>query len=72
MTEHVSVFFMEVLMKKIKAFFKGVKKESKMVKWPSGKDTLKYSTMVLVLMVFFGLYFYLLDVIFTFLKGIVG
>lgn len=59
-------------MKKIKAFFKGVKKESKMVKWPSGKDTLKYSTMVLVLMVFFGLYFYLLDVLFTFLKGIVG
>lgn len=59
-------------MKKIKAFFKGVKKESKMVKWLSGKDTLKYSTMVLVLMVFFGLYFYLLDVIFTFLKGIVG
>ena len=59
-------------MKKIKAFFKGVKKESKMVKWPSRKDTLKYSTMVLVLMVFFGLYFYLLDVIFTFLKGIVG
>ena len=59
-------------MKKIKAFVKGVKKESKMVKWPSGKDTLKYSTMVLVLMIFFGLYFYLLDVIFTFLKGIVG
>lgn len=58
-------------MKKIKGFFKGVKKEAKMVRWPSGKDMLKYSVMVLSLMVFFGLYFYLLDVLFTFLKGLV-
>lgn len=59
-------------MKKIKAFFKGVSKERKMVRWPKGKDLLKYSVMVLTLMVFFGLYFYLLDVLFTFLKGLVG
>ena len=58
-------------MKKIKGFFKGVKKEAKMVRWPSGKDMLKNSVMVLSLMVFFGLYFYLLDVLFTFLKGLV-
>ena len=58
-------------MKKIKAFFKGVKKEGKMVRWPSGKELLKYSVMVLILMAFFGLFFYLLDVIFTFLKGLV-
>ena len=70
--KHVSVFFMEGLMKKIKAFFKGVSKEKKMVRWPSGKDLFKYSVMVLTLMVFFGGYFYLLDVLFTFLKGIVG
>lgn len=63
---------MEGLMKKIKAFFKGVSKERKMVRWPSGKDLFKYSVMVLTLMVFFGGYFYLLDVLFTFLKGIVG
>ncbi len=59
-------------MSKIKAFFKGVEKERKMVRWPSGKDMAKYSVMVLTLMVFFGLYFYLLDVLFTFLKGLVG
>ncbi len=59
-------------MSKIKAFFKGVEKERKMVRWPSGKDMVKYSVMVLTLMVFFGLYFYLLDVLFTFLKGLVG
>lgn len=57
---------------KIKSFFKGVDKERKMVRWPSSKDMVKYSVMVLTLMVFFGLYFYLLDVLFTFLKGLVG
>ena len=57
---------------KIKSFFKGVDKERKMVRWPSGKDMVKYSVMVLTLMVFFGLYFYLLDVLFTFLKGLVS
>ena len=59
-------------MSKINAFFKGVEKERKMVRWPSGKDMVKYSVMVLTLMVLFGLYFYLLDVLFTFLKGLVG
>ncbi len=57
---------------KIKSFFKGVDKERKMVRWPSGKDMVKYSVMVLTLMAFFGLYFYLLDVLFTFLKGLVS
>lgn len=57
---------------KIKSFFKGVDKERKMVRWPSSKDMVKYSVMVLTLMVFFGLYFYLLDVLFTFLKGVVS
>lgn len=58
-------------MKKIKSFFKGVRKEAKMVRWPGGKDMLKYSGAVLSLMLFFGVYFYLLDVLFTFLKGLV-
>ncbi len=57
---------------KIGSFFKGVKKETKMVRWPSGKDMLKYSSVVLLMMVFFGVYFYLLDLIFTFVKGLVA
>ena len=57
---------------KIKSFFKGVDKERKMVRWPSSKDMVKYSVMVLTLMGSFGLYFYLLDVLFTFLKGLVS
>lgn len=58
-------------MKGIKSFFKGVKSESKMVRWPSGKSMVKYSSVVIFLMVFFGVYFYGLDLIFTFLKGLV-
>ena len=58
-------------MKNIKSFFKGVRKEAKMVRWPGIKEMAKYSGAVLVLMLFFGLYFYLLDVLFTFLKGLV-
>lgn len=58
-------------MKAIKTFFKGVKSESKMVRWPNGKNMAKYSFVILFLMVFFGVYFYGLDLIFTFVKGIV-
>lgn len=58
-------------MKKIKAFFKGIKKEASMVRWPSAKEMLKYSLVVLFLMVFFGIFFYGLDLVFTFLKGLV-
>lgn len=58
-------------MKGIKSFFKGVKSEGKMVRWPGAKDMAKYSFVVLFLMVFFGVYFYGLDLVFTFVKGIV-
>lgn len=58
-------------MKGIKSFFKGVKSEGKMVRWPSAKDMVKYSFVVLFLMVFFGVYFYGLDLVFTFVKGLV-
>ncbi len=59
-------------MKKLIGFFKGVKKEGKMVRWPNAKDLLKYSLMVLILMLFFGGFFYLLDVLFTLLKGLIN
>ena len=56
----------------MKGFFKGVKKETKMVKWPSMKEQLKYSAIVLSMMIFFCLFFYGLDLLFTFVKGLVG
>lgn len=59
-------------MKKIKAFFVGVKKEIKKTKWPKLKDLTIYSYVVICMMVFFSLFFYLLDVIFAFIKGLVN
>lgn len=56
----------------MKDFFKGVKSETKAIRWPNGKTMVKYSCVVLVLMLFFGVYFYGFDVLFTFLKGLVS
>lgn len=58
-------------MKKIKSFFKGVRKEAKMVRWPDGKNLVKYSTITIVMLIFFGGFFYGLDALFAFLRGLV-
>ncbi len=56
-------------MKKIKQFFKGLKKEFKMIRWPSGKNLAKYSIITILMIVFFGLFFYFLDAIFALLRS---
>ena len=43
-----------------------------MVRWPKGKELVKYSGAVLLLLAFFGVYFYALDLIFAYLKGLVS
>ena len=58
-------------MKKLKGFFKGVKKEGKTVRWPSGKDLFNYSIITIVMLVFFGLFFYGLDALFAFIRGLI-
>ena len=45
----------------ISKYFKGVLKEVKRIKWTSGKDLVKYSVASVVLILFFGLYFYGID-----------
>lgn len=57
-------------MKKVKSFFKGVNKEAKTVRWPDVKTLVKYSAITIVLIVFFGLFFYGLDAIFAFIRGL--
>ena len=57
-------------MKKIISFFKGVRKEGKSVRWPSGKDLFNYSCITVVMLVFFGLFFYGLDALFAFIRGL--
>ena len=46
------------IFKSIKRYFVGVLKEIKRIKWTSGKDLVKYSIASILLILFFGLYFY--------------
>lgn len=57
-------------MKKLKNFFSGIRKETKKTRWPNKKEMIKYSTSTLILILFFGGFFYVLDVLFAFLKGL--
>ena len=58
-------------MKKIKKFFKGISKEKKMVRWPDSKTLTKYSLISIILIAFFGLYFYGLDALFALIRGLI-
>ena len=59
-------------MKKIKDFFVSVKKEISKVKWPTKKDMMKYSVITVMFIVFFALFFVLLDFIIAYVKVLVG
>ncbi len=50
-------------------FFKEVKSEMSKVKWPSKKDMVKYSVATITFIVFFALFFYLIDFIVALLKA---
>ena len=52
----------EVKVKK-EGFFKGVKQEFKKVRWPNKKEMVKYSIATIVFVLFFGIFFYLIEVI---------
>lgn len=59
-------------MKKVKGFFAGVKKEASRIHWPNRNELVKYSVICIVLIVFFGAYFFGLDALFAFLKGVIA
>ena len=59
-----------VFMKKIKNFFKDVKKEISKVKWPTKKDMFKYSLTVILFIVFFALFFSAIDVVVALIKSL--
>lgn len=59
-------------MSKIKEFFNGVRKETSRIHWPNAKTLVKYSTASIFLIVFFALFFFGLDALFAFLKGVVS
>ncbi len=58
-------------MKKIKKFFSEVKSELKKVKWPNKKDMIKYSAATICFVIFFAVFFYLIDLGVAFIKTLV-
>lgn len=50
-------------------YFKGVKKEISRIKWTSKKDLIKYSVSTVAFMVFFGVFFYLIDLLVAVLRS---
>jgi len=50
-------------------FFKEVKKEMSKVQWPSRKDMVKYSIATISFVIFFGIFFYIIEIIMAFLKA---
>lgn len=53
---------------KKESFFTGVKKEMKHVRWPLKKEMVKYSIATLTFIIFFALFFALIDLIITIVK----
>ena len=56
---------------KFRIFCHGVKTEFQKVHWTSGKDMVKYSIATIVFVIFCGLFFYAIDVIFAFIKSLI-
>lgn len=61
----------ENIFKKITKYFKGVKKEMGRIKWTSGKDMIKYSAAALTFVIFFCLYFYVVELASAFIRSLI-
>ena len=51
-------------------FFTGVKKELKLVKWPSAKEIIKYTIATVIFCIIFVIFFELLNLLMAFIKGL--
>lgn len=61
----------EGIFKRIKNWFKSVRKELSNVTWPSKKIMVKYTVATLLFIVFFSLFFYLIEIAMAFFKSLV-
>ncbi len=52
------------------SFFKGIKKELKLVIWPKAKEILKYTIATIVLCLIFVAFFEVLNLIMAYVKGL--
>ena len=50
-------------------YFKGVKKEISRIRWTSKKSLLKYSVSTVMFMLFFGVFFYVIDILVALLRS---
>ena len=50
-------------------YFKGVKKEFSRIKWAGKKELVKYSLSTILFMLFFGVFFYAIDLLVAFLRS---
>ena len=55
-----------------KTYFEEIKEEMKKVKWPTKKEMVKYSISTICFVVLFALYFFGIESLFAFIKGLVG
>ena len=49
-----------------------VKAELKKVKWPSKKEMVKYTITTVCFVVLFALFFFVIESLFAFIKGLIG
>jgi preprotein translocase SecE subunit len=57
-------------MGKFKLFLHGVKKEAERVRWPDKKSMVKYTSAVLAFCIFFGAFFYVINLIVVLVKDV--
>ena len=55
-----------------KSYLKEVKSEMKKVKWPTKKEMMKYTISTLSFIVLFTLFFFGIESLFAFVKGLIG
>ena len=57
------------LFSKIGGYFKGVKKEISRIRWTKGKELAKYSVAAVTFILFFCVYFYVIDILVALLRS---
>ena len=55
-----------------KSYIESVKNELKKVKWPDKKHMIKYTISTLCFIILFALFFFGIESIFAFIKGLIG
>ena len=53
-------------------FAHGVQTETKRIHWPTKKEMIKYSVATIAFIIFFAVFFFIIDVIFAFVHSLIG